>query len=1021
LPGELFEGDPVIGLFIKIPFHSQIRSAEPRLAAEIEGAVDEVVSAFAASKQAIEESFLLGFDESSRPCRLRAAEAARLLALKLSGLAPRLHGWAMILDAGASGTDESLRIVKRLWFDIDGDGLYLSAHSKSYFADYFRFGPQGEASRGEAEGMGCLPILDAIYARPALPAFGQANELVEEAPAQVIDRLVDAIGELGIGQKNDRVLAVLGPGRGPSLCLDAAVSKLYGDSARRFIRLSASAVESSPYGPIAKAFAAIVSPKRGVSGPGALLSGAERSLLEELWPMLDFLQRSPYRRGYSPQIGVRLRLCTAAALRFYAREMRSRGLPAFVIMERVESFPEQSLELILGLVTETLAGEGLTILAAGADLPSGWSGLGARCLEVPGPSSSAFAKAALRGAEAIGAPGSSASLAMAAAGDPQRLKLALRLLASGQTLDPAASTESLAAQALASFPREYGELLLALRLGEETLTDECMEDFLNESGYVQGIRAPAYEGLAELGFVTLGQRPRIASSATARSPEEALADGGKAVRADFAGRLLLLKERGLVLPSTALYMRMREDSRRRADGGMEEARDNFGLLLDCIYTDDVYGPSELPSKGGQGSGLEALTTFFISSSLADRESSLASLERLEAELSARSTANQVPGSVPSSGLELAEPVASLARAAFEYADGRAQNAAGRAKKALMGLHALGARKAEAKAHRILGLCSLAQEQVQEGADYLANAYDMASALPEPLECILSAIAEAAAAFVLGDLGRAASRADAAASWAASAFRADWESVCAFVKGRAALEVGRYEEAEEQFGRVRTVARVYGQGAAARRAEIWTGRAAAFAGEAMRAREILGRYDDDVEALWFLAELEAWEGAPGKALSLAEAAMAILPRHGFFPAEAFDWGSGYASLEGRAVGFSAGRSYLGDQVEAFREFLAGMAAPEKDGLASAARLSALVREDRLAALHPAAHLYLFYRYLILERLRPSSMDGATALSKAFKAQQLRSARIGETAQKDGFLGTNRWNRALLEAARSRKLI
>ena len=190
---------------------------------------------------------------------------------------------------------------------------------------------------------------------------------------------------------------------------------------------------------------------------------------------------------------------------------------------------------------------------------------------------------------------------------------------------------------------------------------------------------------------------------------------------------------------------------------------------------------------------------------------------------------------------------------------------------------------------------------------------------------------------------------------------------------------------------------------------------------MRAREILRRFGDDVEALWFLAELEMWEGAPEKAAALTDEALAISPRPGFFSADTFDWNSGFRYIEGRSVGFFAKRSYLIDQIEAFREFATGMAEPERYGLACAARLTSLTREDRLATLHPSAHLYLFYSYLILERVTPSSMDGATALSKAFKALQMRSTRMGEAGQKDGFLGANRWNKALIEAARARKLL
>jgi tetratricopeptide (TPR) repeat protein len=990
----------VIGLFMKIPFHAQIRCADPRLAAELSETVDGIVAAFAASRQSTDESFLLTFDETSRPCRLRAAEAARCLSSKLAGLGSRLHGWALLLDSGAVSAGEAYSVAKRMWYGIQSDGLYISARSKAYFADYFLFGPGG--AEAKSEDGGCIPVLDAIYARPALPAIGA----LEEAPAESIDKFVDALGELGVGQDSDTPLALLGQGRGPSLCLDAALAKLYPDSAARFLRLRASAVEGAPYGPIARALANLVSPKKGVSGPGALLSGAERGLLEELTPMLDFLLRSPYRRGYSPQIDMRLRLCTAAALRFYAREMRAGNLPAFVILEGIEGFPDQSLALVLSLFQENLSGEGIRILAVGAELPNAWKGAPPRCLEIPGPSPQAIAQAALRAAEAMCASGVSTSLALAAAGDMQRLKLAIRLLASGRDLSPAASTEALASAALATFPREYAELLLALKLSEEVLTDECMESFLFDSGYVPGVRIPVYEALSALGFITREGRPRIASAPAARRIEDALPDGGKAVRGDFTRRLLSLREEGRILSSAALYKRMTAEP----EGPVGEDAAGFALVLDCIASDSVYGPSDPRGSGPLVHFLEPMAEFFRAYEASDRDGSLAAVERLEAAVARIGPEGK-----------LAKDATRLARAAFEYAEGRVQAAATQAKQALMGLHSLGARKAEAKAHRILGLCSLAQEQVQEGADYLSNAYDIAEAVPEPLECILSATAEAAADFALGDLGRAAARADTAADWAARSFRADWESAAAFIKGRAALEIGRCEEAQDCFGRVRAIARVYGQTEAARRAEIWTGRAAAFAGELSKAREILARFGDDVEALWFLAELELWEGSPEKAIAPSTEALALAPRSGFSSADVFDWSSGFASLEGRAVGFTAGRSYLQDQVEAFGVFAAGMAAPEKEAQSCASRLASMAREDRLAALHPAAHLYLFYRYLILERATPSSMDGATALSKAFKALQMRSMHMGEATLKDGFLESNRWNRALLEAAKSRKLI
>ena len=392
------------------------------------------------------------------------------------------------------------------------------------------------------------------------------------------------------------------------------------------------------------------------------------------------------------------------------------------------------------------------------------------------PSSASIAQAALGAAQALKAPGASVSLALAASGDPQRLKLALRILASGKSVSPTASIESLAVEALSTFPREYAELLLSLKLCEEVLTDDCAESFLRDSGYAPGLREPVYEALASLGFVTAEARPRMVSAEALSRIESTLPDGGAALRADFAKRILSLREQGRIFPSCALFRRM-----KIADAPTEAGGES-GLALDCIATDAIYGPSDPPLSDPLGTSLEALTDFLQTYEEGLRDPCLEALRRLES------------ASAQAAEDKLVAATASLARAAFEYAEGRAQDAANLAKYASIGFHALNAGKAEAKAHRILGFCALALSQVQEGADYLSNAFEIASACPEPLECILSAIGEAAAAFVLGDLGKAASRADAAAAWAGTSFRADWEAAAAFIKGRAALEIGRYAEA-----------------------------------------------------------------------------------------------------------------------------------------------------------------------------------------------------------------------------------
>lgn len=987
----------MIGLYAKVPYHSQIRSSEPRLAEQLAEAAGKAAAAFAGTLHQTEESFYMTFDESSRPCRLRAAEAARALAESLRGLAPRLLGWAVVLDSGSSGKDEALEQAKRLWYGVQGDGLHLSERAAESFAGYF------EVARPEGPRRGGIPAVlaakEAVFARPTLPADPEAalGDRTRDAEAAL-----DALGGIVTGQDPGTAIAVLGPGAEPFRCLGFALSKLYPAPARPFLRLRSSAVENPPYAPLTESLDELLASYRGGPGPGSLLSGAERALLEDLAPVLEFLGTSPYRHRCSPGIDVRLGICAAAALRLYAREMRSRSLPALVILEGIERFPRESLSLVLELVGKRLRDEGIVLVACGERLPRAWADLAARRVEVSGPGPSDMARAAMAAAEAAGEPSAAPALAMAAAGDPLRLRLALRIASTGGRLSAGARAEDLASRALSTFPIEYAELLLALRLGEEVLTDEGMEGFLGSMGYVPGIRPLVYSALGDLGLVGPGRRPRILSREAAASAEGALPDGGAAVKAAFSARLLALRESRGAMASVAFF--------RRVYGvdGADEGR--LRLLYDCLASDAAYGPSEPEGADPVDSPLWPLGGFLSGYASGGRDESLAALERLEA---AASRAGGPEG--------LASASASLGRAAFDYADGRAQAAAARAKGAIISLHALGAARAEARAHRIMGLCSLAQGEAQEGSDYLANAFDLASAAPDPMESALCALGEAAALLTLGDVGRASRRAEAAADWARAAFRADWEAAASFVRGRAALELGRSEDAEERFGTVRALARIYGLPAAATRAEIWTGRAAALAGDGERAAEMLSRHPGDVEATWFRAEAEYWYGSASRASALASEALARAPRPGFASADAFDWNSGFASVEGRVVGFSAGRTYLADQILAFREFAAGLADPALESAARAASLSALAREDRIAALHPSAHLYAFYRYLVLEAAAPGSMDATTALSKAFKALQLRSARMSESSLKEGFMEANRWNGAIVAAARSRKLI
>ncbi|HTX72686.1 MAG TPA: hypothetical protein VMC79_07645 [Rectinemataceae bacterium] len=967
----------MIGLLVKIPFHSQIKRTEPRFAEEIAAAVGRAATASAARILPSEESYFLAFDESSSPCRLRAAEAARLLLDSFRSLNPRLHGWVLLIDSCSAGDEEDLRQFRRRWYGIRGDGLFIGPGTVQRFRRYF----QCDESRAAEHG-GCAPVLDALYAHPPIP-----EEEIPRAPSgPALEELVQRLGELaGVGQTQSSSLAVLGAGRAPAEFVETALDRLYGQNAAKFLRLRASAVASSPYGPMVDGLASFAAPGGGELGGTASgsVSGADRLLLTDLGLILDFLARSPFREGYAPALDIRLRVCVASALRLYARHTAARSLPAFVILDGIERFPHRSLELVRLLLELGLAEDGLRCIALGSQLPPSLADRGIPTLALP------EGDWAPSGADGF-ALRARARLARCGEAEPKALS---RTGGSGR------SRVALAVAVLKSLPAEYSELLLALSLGEESFRDEDMDDFLDSLGYVGGIRGLAYPQLAALGFLVGRGRPRLAFPEVTAAAEALLKDGGAGIKAAFAQRLLSLHGQRRILPSLALYRRI------RLLGADAITAQSLRLFLDCAAADSVYGPSLEPDEA-LDSPLASHFTFLRAYAANDRETS---------ELAAADLENNIVGGDP-----LAAATASLARAALDYSARSPGSAAKLAKNALISLHALSAPRAEARAHRILGLCSLAQGQIQEGADYLANASEIAEGVDDALGCILSAQAEASAHFVLGDMSRALARTSAFAAVARGSFRADWEMVAAFMEGRIAFELGAYADAEEAFDRVRAQAQLYSQADAELRAGLWMGRAAAAAGEGDRATDMLSRGGEDVEALWFSAELEYWEGRREEAARLAERAVALAPPSGFASADAFDWSSGFASIEGRSVGFVAGRSYLADQLLAFRDFCVGLASPELARERSE-RLALQTREERLSALHPSLHLYLFYRFLILRELDESSMDSATVLSKAFKALQIRAARMSDAVRKDSFMERNRWNRALVNQARAHKLM
>lgn len=972
----------MIGLFVKIPFHSQLKKADPALVSELSTTVSAVAGVFKARLQPMDESFFLAFDEGEGCARLRAAEAARGLEAKLHALSPRLHGWDLLLSEGP-GAEEVQKEAARLWVGVGGDGLFISPPASALFEGYL----------GLEVGSAIPRVLTFPYASPPLPEAYRPP-----APAQfTLERFIDEVGRHGIGEAEADLLLAVGPGSAPCDYLEASLQALYKDASGTFLRIHASTGENSPFGPILSSLH-----EEGLGPDLGILPAPDRVKLEELAPVAAFLASSPFRRAYSPAIKTRFRLYFSLRLKLYARTRKLAGLPPVIILDGLDRFSPDSLELLGEVLAEALESEGLVLFGTAAAPSGGLGELRIRMVSAPPPSPVAIAQTALaacRDGENSGIEaGQGPALAAAAEGDGFRLGLALRLACLGRLPQARMDTTELAAAALATLPGEFAELLLALSLSEGVMDPACLEDFLCVAGFVEGIRPLLIDCLRSLGFLAKQGPDRLLRAEAAAAAALVAPEGGARVRSAFQGKLIALHGGHRIGSSAALFWKVKESLPTPGAASL--------FYLDCLSADALYGISQEEGSRSTLPPLEGLSSFLAAYAAGDPEATAAALEVLDEGASR-------PGADP-----LEASLSSLSKAFDDYARGQGSQAATRAKPALMGLHSLGARRAEARAHRLLGLTSLAQSQVQDGADYLSNAYELAEELPDPLECILSAYAEAGALLVLGDLRRAASKGQSAARWAKASFRADWETACDFLAGRISFELGRYAQAEEDFGRVRASARVYDEPLAGARAEIWSGRAAAYSGATGKAYDLLGRHGEDPEAAWFLAELYHFQGRKEDAASEAAGALALLPSPGYSPADRTAWTSGFECLEGRCLGYGKERSYLADQIGAFAAFASGLVEGKPETVLA---IAARTREERLATLHPQAHLYHLYCYLNLVAAGGGPLDPGTVLSKAFKALQTRTARMDEAGLKDDYLEKNRWNREILTEARKHKLI
>jgi hypothetical protein len=252
------------------------------------------------------------------------------------------------------------------------------------------------------------------------------------------------------------------------------------------------------------------------------------------------------------------------------------------------------------------------------------------------------------------------------------------------------------------------------------------------------------------------------------------------------------------------------------------------------------------------------------------------------------------------------------------------------------------------------------------------------------------------------------------------FRREVELFLLFLRARTRFQVGAYDECSLDLQSCLCSATLYSLDDALPVLRAWLGRTLLHRDETAsgtRLLESLARQTREV--LLFQAEGCLFSGALENASLYIERALALSTESRFPAPEGITWQDGFSPVEGRCFKLSRGSALLQRTLQGMRAYLLGLRGFRDEGIRE---LHQLTRGQKSLEEDPrAAWFNYLYSQVLPEAGSEEVDDKVTVLSKSLKTLQERASRIDAPAERSSFLWRNRWNRMIMEEARSRKLV
>jgi tetratricopeptide (TPR) repeat protein len=322
----------------------------------------------------------------------------------------------------------------------------------------------------------------------------------------------------------------------------------------------------------------------------------------------------------------------------------------------------------------------------------------------------------------------------------------------------------------------------------------------------------------------------------------------------------------------------------------------------------------------------------------------------------------------------------------------------------------------AQAYRIFSLVNLSNKNINDAAEYVSFAIELAEKNQNLNDLGLTAFYGAVIYYLHGNLAKAEKLTLQATDAALSAGRIEWAERARFFLGRLYVEMGRYEDALNIFESLQHNLSGYKKSEAEQSLSAWINRVNFFLQiPARRTDESLTK-----EALLFEIEAAFLTGDYDRVLRYSERLLNFLPAKDFLFIEQPDWRSAYAQCELLILPLGEFFFRFGS---IFRALALSRLPPDQGGnQAEALRIiQELLKNDRFAEFDPHNAFYSYAYYLILKELNTEKVDVNTAISIAFKRLQRRAGHIDDVEVRRSFLFKNYWNGALSQVAKLYNLI